>query len=474
MKVLLVRPVTPERLVLNVVPPMGLGYLASSLKKSGIAVDILDCVQRGYDYPQFANFVKEYNPDVVGFSSFSHDIPSVEQSIGFVKEINTRMVTFVGGPHPSSRPENIWDDYPGVDYGFRGEGETGFLKIIEYLSGVGEPWNGDFLDESELRGVPGLIWKSNGKVCCNDQAFQNDLDTISFPAWELIDISDYQSAPQGVIFKNQPVAPMIITRGCPFLCTFCAGYNITGRKLRFRSIENVMQEIDLLYNKYNVREIHILDDNFTLDKEFARKFCEELIHRKFDISWCCPNGLRLDSLDREILVLMRKAGCYYVSIGIESGSQRVLDMMKKRLKISEIKRQVDMVRSVGLDVNGFFILGYPGETIDDIRKTIDFARELDLSRAAFYNFLPLPGTSVYEDLLEEHKIDGLDWTKMSQCDVPYVPDGMKADQLKELQRSANLKFYLRPAIFYRLLREIKSVSQLKFIVKRAWANLLSN
>ena len=474
MKVLLVRPVTPERLVLNVVPPMGLGYLASPLRKNKIAVDILDCVQRGCDYPQFENFVKEYNPDVIGFSSFSHDIPSVEQSIGLLKEINSRIVTFVGGPHPSSRPENIWDDYPSVDYGFRGEGEAGFLKIIEYLSSIGEPWNKDFLDESELRSVPGLIWKCNDKVCCNDQVFQSDLDAISFPAWELIDISGYQSAPQGVIFKNQPVAPMIITRGCPFLCTFCAGYNITGRKLRFRSIENVMQEIDLLYNKYNVREIHILDDNFTLDKEFARKFCEELIRRKLDISWCCPNGLRLDSLDRETLVLMRKAGCYYVSIGIESGSQRVLDMMKKKLKISEIKRQVDMVRSVGLDVNGFFILGYPGETIDDIRKTIDFARELDLTRAAFYNFLPLPGTSVYEELLEGHKIDGLDWTKMSQCDVPYVPDGMKAYQLKEFQRSANLKFYLRPTIFYRLLREIKSVSQLKFIVKRAWANLLSN
>ncbi len=130
MKVLLVRPVTPERLVLNVVPPMGLGYLASSLRENKIAVEILDCVQRRYDYSQFADFVKECNPDVVGFSSFSHDIPSVEQSIGFVKAINTRIVTFVGGPHPSSRPENIWDDYPGVDYGFRGEGEAGFLKII--------------------------------------------------------------------------------------------------------------------------------------------------------------------------------------------------------------------------------------------------------------------------------------------------------------------------------------------------------
>jgi radical SAM superfamily enzyme YgiQ (UPF0313 family) len=472
-KVLLVRPVTPERVVLNVVPPMGLGYLASSLKKSGIAVDILDCVQRGYDYPQFADFVKEYNPDVVGFSSFSHDLPSVERSIGLVKEVNTRIVTFVGGSHPSARFKEIWDDYPSVDYGFRGEGEVGFLKIIEYLSGVDEPWNKDLLDESTLRSVSGLIWKSNGKVCCNNQAFPGELDSIAFPAWELIDLKGYQSAPQGVIFKKQPVAPMIITRGCPFLCTFCAGFNITGRKLRYRTIDNVMEEIGLLYHKYNVREIHILDDNFTLDKEFTNKFCEELIRRKFDVSWCCPNGLRLDSLDREILVLMRKAGCYYVSIGIESGSQRVLDMMKKKLKIFEIKRQVDMARSVGLDVNGFFILGYPGETIDDIRKTIDFARELDLSRAAFYNFLPLPGTSVYEDLLEGHKIDGLDWTKMTQWDVPYVPDGMKADQLKEFQRSAFLKFYLRPIIFYRLLREIKSISQLKFIVKRAWANLFS-
>ena len=200
MKVLLVRPVTPERVVLNVVPPMGLGYLASSLKKSGIAVDILDCVQRGYGYPQFTDFVKEYNPDVVGFSSFSHDIPSVERSIGLVKEVNTRIVTFVGGSHPSARSKEIWDDYPSVDYGFRGEGEAGFLMIIEYLSSVSNPWNRDLLDESVLQEVPGLIWKSSGKVCCNDQVFPSDLDTIAFPAWKLIDITGYQSAPQGVSF----------------------------------------------------------------------------------------------------------------------------------------------------------------------------------------------------------------------------------------------------------------------------------
>jgi len=473
MKVLLVRPVTPEKVVLNVVPPMGLGYLATSLKNSGIAVDILDCVQRKYGYSQFTDFVKGYNPDVVGFTSFSHDVPSIEQSIKLVKEINSKIVTFVGGPHPSSRPENIWDDFPSVDYGFRGEGEVGFPKIVKYLSCINELWNEGLWDKSQLQDVQGLIWKDNGNVYCNDQAFPKDLDSIDFPAWNLIDLKGYQSAPQGVIFKKQPVAPMIITRGCPFLCTFCAGYNITGRKLRSRTIENVMKEIELLYNKYSVREIHILDDNFTLDKEFAREFCEELIRRKLDISWCCPNGLRLDSLNREILVLMREAGCYYISIGIESGSQRVLDMMKKKLKLSEIKRQIDMVRSVGLDVNGFFILGYPGETIDEIKQTIDFARKLDLSRAAFYNFLPLPGTSVYEELLEGHKLNGLDWTRMSQCDVPYVPDGMEVDQLKELQRSANLRFYLRPTIFYRLIREIKSITQLKFILKRAWANLFS-
>ncbi len=473
MKVLLVRPVTPKRVVLNVVPPMGLGYLASSLKKNGIAVDILDCVQRKYDHFHFVDFVKKYNPDVVGFTSFSHDVPSVEKSIKLVKEVNSRVVTFVGGPHPSARPKNIWDDYPGVDYGFRGEGETGFSRIVKYLSDISEPWNKSSLNEGLLQSVKGLVWQKNGSIYCNDQAFPKDLDSIDFPAWELINLKGYQSAPQGVIFKKHPVAPMIITRGCPFLCTFCAGYNITGRKLRYRTIENVMNEIGLLYHKYKVREIHILDDNFTLDKEFARKFCEELIRQKFNISWCCPNGLRLDSLDKDILVLMRKAGCYYISIGIESGSQRILDMMKKKLSISEIKRQIDLVRSVGLDVNGFFILGYPGETVDEIKKTINFARELNLSRAAFYNFLPLPGTSIYEELLEGYKINGLDWTKMSQWDVPYVPEGMKEDQLKNLQRSANLKFYLRPTILYKLIKEIKSIPQLRFILKRAWAYLFS-
>jgi radical SAM superfamily enzyme YgiQ (UPF0313 family) len=460
-KVLFLRPVTPSAIILNLIPPIGIGYLAAVSREAGYDVAFLDCILKKLDYESFEKELRRLMPDVVAVSAFSHDIPSARKTASVVKKVNPEIKVIVGGPHPSGMPQDTLNILQDVDFAFKGEAERSIVKLLKFIENK----------EGDVREIRGLIWREGDKIRVNEQDFPENLDEIPYPAWDLMKPGDYPDAPQGVIFRQSPVAPILITRGCPFRCTFCAGWTVTGRKIRSRSINNVKGEIELLYNKYGVREIHILDDNFSMNIDFVKEFCKWLIETGWHISWCCPNGLRCDTLDEETVRLMKRSGCYYISIGVESGSDRVLQDMKKGLSSDKIRAQVKMITDAGMDVNGFFILGYPGETEEDIRKTIDFSKELDLTRAAFYSYMPLPGTESYERLLELKEIRAIDFDKMTEMTVAYAPRGISREKLKQLQRKAHLEFYLRPKIMFKLLKEIKSVNQLKYIIKRAKAYL---
>lgn len=467
MKILLVRPITPRKMVLNVIPPIGLGYLATALRKAGFPkIKILDCVKGEINYNDFAEKIREFSPDVVGLQIFSHDLPSLIESARIIKTYNSKTVIIVGGPHPSGFPKQILKDFPAVDFAFKGESEIGFPLLIRHLK-----------ENTSYKQIPGLIWRdSKHQIIVNSQIFPENLDDLGIPAWDLLRPDEYPDAPQGIFFKNLPIAPIMVTRGCPYQCTFCAGHTITGRKIRVRSVGHVLSEIKLLYEKYGVREIHILDDNFTFDCEYVKKFCSELLQMDFRISWCCPNGIRLDSLDKEVLKLMKASGCYYVSVGIESGSDRILALMKKGLTREKIIKQIDLIKSTGMDVNGFFILGYPGETKKEMESTIKFSQQLGLKRAAFYNFLPLPGTEIYNFLHKKGEISSekADWGSLFQADVPYSPKSVSKKELKNLQKKAYCRFYFRPATFFSLMKEIKTFNQLKYLARRTLVYLGEN
>lgn len=456
----MVKPVTPGEKILNCIPPIGLGYLATALRQTGLLeVKILDCVKEKLDYRSFRQEVKKYRPDVVGFQVFSQDLASLKQSLEIVKKINSRIVTIAGGPHPSGLPAETLEQLADLDFVFCGEAEMGLPKLLKNIA-----------RKSFYREIPGLGWRNKkGKITINSQTFVTDLDGLGFPAWDLLKPQEYPDAPQGVIFRDSPVAPIMATRGCPFSCTFCAGWTVTGKRIRQRSIDNVLAEIEFLYRNYGIREIHFLDDNFTFFREYVEEFCQKLLDKDFRVSWCCPNGVRLDTLDKKLLKLMMRAGCYYVSVGIESGSDRILKIMRKGVTTKKIKKMVKMVNEAGMPINGFFILGYPGETRQETLRTIKFAKDLSLTRAAFYNFLPLPRTEAYERLLAsgELKVEEIDWNHIFQADVPYSPPAVSHQELKSLQRRAHLEFYFRPVTIWRLIKEIRTFEQLKYIFKRA-------
>jgi anaerobic magnesium-protoporphyrin IX monomethyl ester cyclase len=443
------------------VPPLGLGYLATALRRQDFDVQILDCTKEKLDLDGFRQRVQQLKPRLVGFQTFSYDFHTVEKCLDVVKAIDGDIVTVVGGAHPSGAPRETLEQLRGADYAIRGEGEQGLpLLARRCLRDAGSV-------QVELAGIPGLVWRDQaGAIRMNEPAFTEDLDSLGQPSWDMMDPRLYQFAPQGVFLKSPPVAPISTSRGCPFQCTYCAGKSLTGARIRRRSISLVLDEVELLYREYGVREIHIVDDNFTMFRDRVVEFCRGLDERQLKIHFTFPNGVRIDTLDPELLQILKKAGCYSMIVGVESGSDRVLKAMKKSLTTETVQRGVALINQAGIDVSGFFILGFPGETREEMLKTIAFSQSLGLDAAHFSNFLPLPGTEATEVLREQGKLPDLDWSQLFYSKIAYVPDGITAEELKRLQRQAYLGFYLRPSVLWKLKGKVKSWHHVSSIALR--------
>jgi radical SAM superfamily enzyme YgiQ (UPF0313 family) len=270
----------------------------------------------------------------------------------------------------------------------------------------------------------------------------------------LIKPETYPHAPIGGFARRFPVAYVLTSRSCPFQCTFCAAKKTHGSIFRRKSLGGVIKEVKYLIRQRGIREIHILDDNFTLSKDFVKAFCQIKIDEKLDFSWNCSNGIRLDKIDEETLTLMKKAGCYSVAVGIESGSNRILKHMKKNLNKEYIQKQVDLVRKVGLETTGLFILGYPAETKKDILQTIDFATSLNLTRAAFSVFRPLPGSEMWDYLVKRGRLDLSHLNNLSY----YRTEG---NYMKNVSQQD-----FQPKVIFTLIRETSSPSHLLALFKR--------
>lgn len=454
MKLLLVKPFAKSYLV---VPPIGLGYLATATR-SKHDVTILDCVRDKVNDRLFKQYLNNHKFDVIGFQTYSFDVSQVQKSMRVVKKSNPGIVTLIGGPHPSSLPEDSMVYFKDADYGFRGEAELGLPLLLDKLS------RKEYADFSD---IPGLIWRKEDKVIVNDLVRPENLDSLGFPSWDLIRPQDYpRGGVQGAFVRNFPVAPIITTRGCPYFCTYCAGPLIFGRKVRMRSLDSILSEIDTLYHEFKIKEIQIVDDHFTFDINFAKDFCRQIIAKKYNLTLYGVTGIRIDGIDRELANLMREAGFYHIAVGIESGSDRILRLMKKGLTVDKIRWKVKIVREAGLEVIGFFIIGFPEETKKDIIKTINLAWELDLKRVTFACCQPLPGTEIYYTLKKKGRIKDLDWKKMHFSKISFVPDNLAYSELANLQRYAFLRLFLKPKILINQLKEIRSFSQIKFLLSR--------
>lgn len=457
MKIILLQPTYDSHIVH---PPLGLGYLAAVLEKKKHQVEIFDGTLLKATTEDFLAKIVDFQPDLIGVTIMARGHLIVQNLIKNIKnEFNIPLV--IGGPQVTAYPEKMIE-YFDTDFACVGEGEETIIELMAALK-----------NKKGFRRILGLVYHGKkGEIKRNpDRPLIKDLDKIPFPAWHLMPPDKYWMVPILSPAKGYPVAPIVTSRGCPFNCAFCAS-NVTWRRIfRTRSPKNTVDEIEMLVKEYGVKEIHITDDNFTLIKERAEKVCDEIIKRKLAISWQCPNGVRADRLDEPLLYKMKKAGCYSVGLGVESGNQKILEGVNKNLDLGIFENVLKMLKKIGIRAYGFFILGLPGETRRTAQDTIDFAVNHPFDRAWFNILTPIPGSRIFNDYLGQKRItfDEIDWTEMDGNKASYKT-AIPLKELEELQKKALKRFYYRPKIIFGMIlttgpRSVKTFLMTRFFRK---------
>ncbi|MCX5703136.1 MAG: radical SAM protein [Candidatus Omnitrophica bacterium] len=310
-------------------------------------------------------------------------------------------------------------------------------------------------------GIIGIVTRRNIGTIQKSPLIEN-LDSLPYPDWKQINPAGYKKAPHGGLVKTFPVAPIISTRGSPFECTFCSSPFLWDRTIRFRSPENIVGEIEYLIDEFKVREIHFEDDNLTLKREHIEGVCNIILKRNIKINWATPNGVRADTLDWNLLRLMKESGCYSLAFGIESGNQEILNRAKKKTNLETIEKTVRLAKKLGIITQGFFIFGLPGETEKTIQETIDFAKRLPLDKAQFLILDILPGSQLWDGLRRDRVVN---WNYKSYQEATWVPEGLDGPRLRRSVGYAFRSFFFRPRQILFLLKYFK-VAQTPFIIKR--------
>lgn len=445
MKIALVRPNYESHII---TPPLGLGYLSSYLKNSGVETVMIDGLKERLDLPRLIQRILDVNPDAVGITCLTAFYKEV---VTLSRELRKNKIrTIIGGPHPTFLPYRTLLESQ-ADYVVCGEGEIPLLDLAR-----------NHFRSNNIRGVYSLENLKDERQEIIKARIVENLDALPFPDWEQMNPGDYPRAPHGAVVRGFPVGVMVTSRGCPYECTFCAAPEFSGRKIRFRTPENVLEEVAYLIKYFQIREIHFEDDNFTLDADRVKKLCRLLMEKKIKINWACPNGIRADNISSELVVSMKQSGCYSFAYGIESANPLILENIRKRESITTMARAVDLAEKAGISTQGFFIFGLPGETPASIEESIDFALRSGLSRAQFIILDVLPGSELWDTLRGKFIPN---WEKKSYREPEYVPEGLTGKQLLAAQSRAFRKFYLRPKILFEFLR-LMNWRQMYYLIDR--------
>jgi len=440
------------------VPDLGLGYIASCLRKERHDVTLNIMPRKFPSSSDLAAFIRKGSYDLIGIKVIFSAIAAVNETIRIVRGVKPDLPVILGGPQVSADPQHIFDLISGASYAFRGEAETG---IVEFMKCFVK----NDLSDGSLSLVPNLVWRRSGAVTVNSAALIEDLDTILFPAWDLMEPKSFPCQPFSNLSRRYPIAPVLMTRGCPSRCSFCGANLINGHKIRKRSVENIMREIRLLTSQFGVKEVQFFDSNCAHREGPLREVCSAIISEKIDITWSAPNGIRIDSIDKELARLMKKSGCFQVSVGIESGSARILKQIRKGITLEMVKERVAVLRDAGIEVTGFFVIGFPGEKITEIEQTISFAERLPLTSASFSILTPLPGTDIYQEVCE--KLDREVSKNLSFMGYQNNLSEASPTKLARLQKKAYMRFYMRPFIIKYFLKNLNSISKINFLARRA-------
>jgi radical SAM superfamily enzyme YgiQ (UPF0313 family) len=413
------------------IPDIGLGYLAKHLGQDGREVRVLDWNMEPSE-AAFRRTLQEFQPEVVGLKFFTKDARAARETAEVVKDELPGCVLVAGGPHPSCvEPEELLEAFPRLDYGLRGEAESALPALADAVAA-------ERAGESRAQGwqedIPGLVWRGEQGVRANPPQFEPELDALDGPAWEAIDPANYLGDMCFPPTLEGPAAPICTTRGCPGQCSFCSAHLVNGRRIRYRTPARVVDEMERLGRQFGVRKFMITDNCFTSRRSHFVAVCNEILERGLTVEWDCCTYERLDHIDDETAALLRRSGCRMVHMGIESGHPEVRRTMRKHCDVAGYKRIIPILRRHGILVGGWFILGFPGETLEQMRETIRQAFALRPDFLSFTPCFPLPGSPVYEALRAKHGVDRVDWAEFHIKDSAYPAHALSTDQLNALFR----------------------------------------
>ncbi|MBI4801350.1 MAG: radical SAM protein [Elusimicrobia bacterium] len=426
---------------------LGLLNLATMTRKHGFETTILDAAAMEWGYPESLRFIIDNHFQYVGITAVTISISHAAKLAALLKEADPGLTILIGGPHLTALPSETMALFPHFDIGVIGEAD---YAIVELLSALEE--------KRDPASVGGLILRTaDGLKRTRPRPRIENMDALPMPEWNLLpDLARYYCPPVHTI-QRIPAALLVASRGCPGKCAFC-DRSVFGNVLRAYSAEYTFKMIKDLYDNYGIREIQLRDDNFTAYRNRMLQLCAMLKKEKLDIVWTC--AARVDMVNPDILKTMKEAGCWQIWYGVESGSDTILNNIRKHTNTAQIRKSMQITHDAGISPCGFFMLGSPGETIETLEQTVQFALDLPLDEAHFSFMTPFPGSQLYETAGQYGAFDN-DWEKLHGWLPVFVPRGLTAQDLETYSKKAFRSFYFRPRVILSYLKKIRSLRHVR-------------
>lgn len=413
-------------------PNLGLLMLAAAVRADGHQPLLLDAGACGSPWDEALSRAVDFAPEVIGLTATTLEVAAAAHFAGALRTHLPEARVVLGGPHVSAVPEETLRRFPVFDLAVLGEGEETLCELLAVLASGGDP-----------AAVAGLVVRDGAELHASGRRpYLADLDQLPLPAWDLLAGFPQRFSPPAFKARQLPAASLVTSRGCPNRCIFC-DRSVFGASCHGYSADYVVRMIRELYERYGVREIAFEDDTFITFRPRLVEICRQLIDLQLDLSWSCLG--RVNHIDAATLSLMQQAGCWQISFGIESGSQEILETIRKNVTLAQIRSAVELCCAAGIKSKGFFIVGHPGETSATLRQTIDLALSLPLDDLSVTMLTPFPGTELHARAAEFGSFD-VNWEKMNLLNAVFVPFGLTAAELESAQRELMRSFYLRPRI----------------------------
>lgn len=433
-------------------PPIDLMYMAAAMEQRGVDCQIRDYPVLNQHWDDFRKDISSYDPDMVILSVTTPSLPHDMEGCRIAKEIKPTVIMAAKGAHFNKRDEDSLKKYPHLDLCFRGEYE--FLPA-------------ELMTTDNWDGIQGITYRKNGIIQRNpDRGYIQDLNSIPYPARHLVDNRLYARPDTGESQTN-----IVTNRGCPFLCIYCLSRQVAGMKLRARSPENILGELKECVEKHGIKNFLFRSDTFTMDKKWTINLCNQIVESGLGIKWTCNS--RVDTIDEDRLRAMKKAGCWLISFGVESGSDEMLEKLKKGATTDQARKAIQLCKKVGIRTSIYLLIGAPWETEETYKQTIDFGLELDPDFVEFFYVYPFPGTEYSDEVIKLGLLKEGEQPEEAY-DSPAIPSlHLSIEQLTHLRKKAVRKFLLRPSYIFHTLKQVRSPKEVGNYIKYGMEQLVS-